>query len=120
MDWAPALRDVLGSEGTAEPSKITFPTWMELDTSFWETTEKRNQTPWDHWMPADPNHSGWNKITLYRKRAANGRYNFQLIRGWVKFYEGGDDSPARQAQMLVEMSQSTIGAIGSNPYLDSA
>ncbi|MGW4462616.1 hypothetical protein [Micromonospora sp. NPDC004704] len=124
MNWVPALKDILGADDDVDPTRITSPAWVQLDTSYWISadirynTEGSHQRPWDHWMPGDPAHAGWNRITLYRKRNTDTLENFQLIRGWISFYEGGETGPARQAQMFVAMSDETTSGIMSNAFLD--
>ncbi|MFF0717361.1 hypothetical protein [Micromonospora sp. NPDC003816] len=120
MEWMPALRDVLGSEEQADPGVAARNTWIQLDTSFWQVTENGNQSPWNHWMPGDQ--EGWNRITLYRKRRHGGRDSrmyFQLIRGWVTFFEGGDDSPASHSQRTVNASGPIVSGIRANQFLDA-
>ncbi|MET7394109.1 hypothetical protein ABZS66_11500, partial [Dactylosporangium sp. NPDC005572] len=121
LDWWPATRDVLGAEGDIEVPRITQPSWVVLDMSFWGVTERYGKKPWNHWMPADAAHPGWNKITLYRKRkVSDGDLGyFQMIRGWFTFWEGGEQSPARQSQDLVNKSEATIASIANNPFLDA-
>ena len=120
MEWAPALRNVLGAEGDVESARITAPPWIVLDTSFWWVTEGHQGTPWNHWMPGTAEHSGWNRITLYRRIREQGNIYFQLLRGWVTFFEGGDNSPAKQGQLLVSMSRSTVDSIQANQFLDAS
>ncbi|MFI7080370.1 hypothetical protein ACIBO1_24000 [Micromonospora sp. NPDC049903] len=120
MEWMPALRDVLGSEEQADPGVAARNTWLQLDTSFWQVTENGNQSPWNHWMPGDQ--EGWNRITLYRKRRHGGRDSrmyFQLIRGWVTFFEGGDNSPANHSQKTVTASGPIVSGIRANEFLDA-
>ncbi|MFK3979268.1 WXG100 family type VII secretion target [Micromonospora sp. NPDC050397] len=124
MNWVPALKDILGADDDVDHTRITNPAWVQLDTSYWISADRRyntegsHQSPWNHWMPGDPAHAGWNRITLYRKRNTDTIENFQLIRGWITFYEGGETGPARQAQMLVAMSNEITSQILSNPFLD--
>ncbi|MET7424482.1 hypothetical protein [Dactylosporangium sp. NPDC005555] len=120
LDWDDAMRNILGAEQDIDAFRVAYPAWIGLDMSFWESrqsTEAHNASPWNHWMP---NGSDWNKITLYRYRnlGSRGTINFQLIRATVYFYEGGDDSPARQAKLLMDTSQSIIDGIDANQYLD--
>ncbi|RIV36053.1 hypothetical protein D2L64_20675 [Micromonospora radicis] len=120
MEWAPTIRTVLGAEADIDPSRVVGWVWITLDMSFWESresTEGHTAQPWRHWMP---NGSDWNKITLYRYRNLGSRntINFQLIRATVNFYEGGDDSPRNQAQLLLDTSRATIDGIRANQHLD--
>ncbi|GHJ15373.1 WXG100 family type VII secretion target [Micromonospora sp. AKA38] len=120
MDWDESMRVVLGTDKDIDSSRVSTPTWLGLDMSFWETsaaTEQDYQRPWEHWMP---NGNDWNKITIYRYRAYNDMANFQLIRATVYFYEGGDNSPARQAKTLIDASRAIIDGIDTNQYLDPA
>ncbi|WP_238013748.1 hypothetical protein KZZ52_15500 [Dactylosporangium sp. AC04546] len=120
MDWTPTVRDILGAEEDIDSTRVSNPAWIGLDMSFWESrwsTEEDYQRPWEHWMP---NGSDWNKITLYRVRKDGDSTNFQLIRATVYFYEGGDNSPSKQAKLLVDTSRSIIDGIDTNQYLDPA
>ncbi|PTA45179.1 hypothetical protein C8054_16370 [Micromonospora sp. RP3T] len=120
MDWDESMRVVLGTDKDIDSSRVSTPAWLGLDMSFWETsaaTEQDYQRPWEHWMP---NGNDWNKITIYRYRAYNDMANFQLIRATVYFYEGGDNSPARQGKALVDASREIIDGIDTNQYLDPA
>ncbi|MFG2042302.1 hypothetical protein [Dactylosporangium sp. NPDC048998] len=128
LDWHPAVRDILGMQDDVDPSRVTNPNWMTLDTAFTGTTEDASQSPWNHWMPQGPGQGNWNEITLYRWRRYSGNtsvFTYQLIRAKVPFYEGtqagdGKDSPSKQVDLLLTANQSIINNIGSNQYLDPA
>ncbi|MEV6810733.1 hypothetical protein [Micromonospora sp. NPDC051296] len=120
LEWAPTIRTVLGAEADIDPSRVIDWVWITLDMSFWESresTEGHTARPWQHLMP---NGTDWNKITLYRYRNLGSRntINFQLIRATVNFYEGGNDSPRNQAQLLIDTSRATIDGIRGNQHLD--
>ncbi|MGH3712639.1 MAG: hypothetical protein ACRDT4_04150 [Micromonosporaceae bacterium] len=123
-EWLPAMRDVLGAEVEYPDSDaITRGPWIVLDVSYGIQWEGNGQQPWDHWMPQQE--PGWNGITLYRHVTANDEsphYMFQLIRGYVWFFDGaGDDeagSPSDMATQLITLSGPAIGGIGASALLD--
>ncbi|WP_433531808.1 WXG100 family type VII secretion target [Micromonospora sp. CA-263727] len=120
LEWAPTIRTVLGAEADIDPSRIIDWVWITLDMSFWESresTEGHTARPWRHPMP---NGTDWNKITLYRYRNLGSRntINFQLIRATVNFYEGGNNSPRNNADLLINTSRAIIDGIRGNQHLD--
>lgn len=121
LSWDDTIVTILGAENDVDDFRVSNPAWIGLDMSFWdsrESTEGSWQSPWNHWMP---NGNDWNKITLYRYRNNGSKViNFQLIRATVYFYEGGDDSPAKQAKLLMDTSQAIIDALDTNEHLDPA
>jgi len=126
LPWETALRDVLGAENNysianiASPTDPNRPTWISLNSWFTATQEGIYARPWDHWMPQGV--GGANDITIYRKRYYSSEEfnyeNFQLVRGTVWFYDGGDASPATQGQRFVSAAEAVINSIGSNKFLD--
>ncbi|WP_204008108.1 hypothetical protein [Virgisporangium aurantiacum] len=118
----PTLQTVLdGDAGDIDPTRVTASRWVTLDAAFGGTLEYSNQHPWEHWMPLDSNHLGWNYITIYRVIRQGRGSAFQLLRAKFDFFEpSGDMSPARQAQQLVALSDKVVGALRTNPLFDAS
>src|SRR5258706_5083690 len=127
-DWSQVLHDALGADAEggfkASPSRILQNAWVELSASHWE--EGEYDKPWNYQMPEGAG-GNWNMITLYRRRTdpvpkgfGDGKnYKFQVFRGFIRLYDGGDSSAAKQAQQFVKLSQRAIDEIQQNPHLDA-
>ncbi|MGH3748662.1 MAG: hypothetical protein ACRDT8_14845, partial [Micromonosporaceae bacterium] len=146
-EWLHAMRDVLGTEvDYPDSNAIVRGPWIVMDVAYgvqWEDNEGRlfdgdpADHPWDHWMPKQ--NPGWNAITLYRRvseatnsfnfmdifgsQTAGAHHVFQLVRGYVWFFDGeGEDeagSASDIATRMVNLSEQTISSLGSNPVLDA-
>src|SRR5215813_11003747 len=116
-DWSQVMHDALGADAEggfkASPPRILQNAWVELSAAQW--AEGQGGRPWNYAMPG----GDWNMITLYRKRQVDAGYQFQVFRGFIRFYDGGDSSAAKQAQQFVQLGQTAIDEIQQNPHLDA-
>jgi hypothetical protein len=122
-DWSQVLHDALGADAEqgfkASPPRILQNPWVELSEAHWK--EGQSASPWNYAMPG----GDWNMVTFYRKRTTPSgsnrgqEYKFQVFRGFIRFYDGGESSAARQAQQLVKLSQTAINEVDQNRHLDA-
>jgi len=114
MRWVPTLEVILGApDDDIDPTRASGPPWVMFESGLSGTVERVGE-------PA-PSNGDWNHVTIWRwLREGEDALRIQVVRARFDFYIGPGDfelSPARQAQQLVEISNSQISGIQVNPML---